>query len=480
MASSSLVKNGFFNRLTTLNGTSQDNKEILEEINKIQTELDDRIKTVYNTEYIPTPTPPPIPNPIYPTEGYVYFAKEPQTGPLNSLCDVKGIKVGHAYSPELVTGTTVITFEDFVTDMGPAYELEEGQNPGLVNTAVVGVDTPGFSPASSDVLALELKNNNGGACQGLCLSGGSAYGLSAAHGLREALDDLNIGLKVGGLVNIPLVAGSCIFDWVTLPSVDAYENRRKAVKEGLYQNLAKEAFKNSTNNDNRNGSIGAGFGAMSGLFTFRGGVGQASIVDPDFGFTVSALVVNNGVGAVNYRNKFKDGEKVDKNKVIFGTDKFFCGPLEKNGELGNLGNPDFETTQTYGLSGNLFQGGMVPPSHNTVLVVVATDLKQSHKNLDQLATMTSIGLGDAIKPFNTKYDGDVTYAISTSTYNENEKVKEGFKRLPAVPDDLHCLLGQHMQNVAARAAAKAVYNANGSIDTLVGPLPSFKQYFNKN
>jgi L-aminopeptidase/D-esterase-like protein len=52
---------------------------------------------------------------------------------------------------------------------------------------------------------------------------------------------------------------------------------------------------------------------------------------------------------------------------------------------------------------------------NTVLVVVATDASLTKLGAYRLAMMASSGLGRAVFPAHTMFDGDIVYALSTGT-----------------------------------------------------------------
>jgi len=108
----------------------------------------------------------------------------------DSICDVPGIKVGHAQDLIGGTGCTVILPDD---------------------GAVCGVDVAGGGPGTRETDALNPVNLIQ-KIQGLYLSGGSAYELAGADGVMRWCEENNRGYDVGiGLV--PIVPGAVLFDW---------------------------------------------------------------------------------------------------------------------------------------------------------------------------------------------------------------------------------------------------------------------------
>ena len=129
-----------------------------------------------------------------------------------------------------------------------------------------------------------------GKVNGLFFSGGSAFGLSAADGVRRYLKERDVGFDTAHGV-VPIVAGAIIFDL-------------GINKTGVYPDadLAFEACRNASPEPVQEGSAGAGLGATVGkLFGFercmKGGVGS-SILHGAGGLKVGALMVVNAFGEV--------------------------------------------------------------------------------------------------------------------------------------------------------------------------------------
>jgi len=106
-----------------------------------------------------------------------------------NITDVPGIKVGNAENMDALTGCTVI-----LTEKG----------------ATCGVDVRGSAPGTRETDLLNPVNTVD-KVHGICLTGGSAYGLEAASGVMQYLEEKGIGLDVAGF-NVPIVPGAVLFD----------------------------------------------------------------------------------------------------------------------------------------------------------------------------------------------------------------------------------------------------------------------------
>lgn len=294
-------------------------------------------------------------------------------GRMKGLTDVDGILVGHATDLEARTGCTVILC-------------------GGAQGAAAGVDVRGAATGSTqlDVLAPLHSNER---IHGICLSGGSAYGLEAASGVMRYLESKGIGFPVGPSGVVPLVPGAIIFD---LPLI-----AKKGFRPG--REMGEVAARAATPDAVAEGSVGAGTGATVGkLFGMKrgmkGGVGSATVwLDgPMAGVRVAALAVTNAFGDVRdpesghilagARGSAGDREFVDAAHQI------------KRGARGGF-NFRSETAAR-------------PPAPNTTLVVVATNARLNKVQANRLAQQASIGVARSISPIWTGSDGDICFAIS--------------------------------------------------------------------
>jgi L-aminopeptidase/D-esterase-like protein len=275
---------------------------------------------------------------------------------LNSITDVKGLKVGHASDYTGYTGCTVIL-------------CEEG--------AVCGIDVRGSASGTRQVDALNM-NHIVEQVHAILLSGGSSFGLDAAAGVVRYLEERGIGFDVG-IARIPIVPTAVIFDLFfgdakTRPTPEmgykACVNAKETVKEG---------------------SIGAGTGATVGkLFevtrAMKGGLGTSGVVLPD-GLAVGALVVVNAFGDIidNITGRIIVGVRASEESLEFAN------------------------------TVNCLKKGFVKKQFglvNTTLGVVATNARFNKKEITKIAQMAQGGLVRTINPVHTTFDGDLVFALS--------------------------------------------------------------------
>ena len=266
-------------------------------------------------------------------------------GPSLTLRDVPGIRVGHATDAAGRTGCTVILAQD---------------------GAVAGVDVRGSAPGTRETDLLRP-----GALveriHGVCLAGGSAFGLAAADGVMRYLAERGVGFATG-VRPVPIVPAAILFD-LGVGSPDA----APGPDDGYAACLAAESGDGALE-----GRVGAGTGATVGKLAGMdlatpGGVGSAGARLRD-GSTVAAMVVNNAIGSVVGR----DG-------------RIPAGP---GGDAGRVAD---------GAS----------PGTSTVLVVVATDATLDRGQCRKLAELAHDGIAQSISPPHTLLDGDVAFALST-------------------------------------------------------------------
>jgi L-aminopeptidase/D-esterase-like protein len=272
-------------------------------------------------------------------------------GPFNALTDVAGLRVGHAQVAGGLTGTTVV--------LTPP----EG--------AVAGADVRGAAPGTRETDLLQ-PGNTVARVHAIVLSGGSAYGLAAAHGVMGRLEAAGVGFAVPGGV-VPIVPAAVVFD---LGRGGSFAQRPDASTGAAAYDAATEGLV-------AQGVVGAGTGAVVG--GLKGGVGTASAV-LDSGAVVAALVVLNAVGSA-----------VDPAGVPHGLRTGLEGefpPVE----------PGVQATSA---------PGPLSPGTATTLAVVATDLTVDKAGAARLATMGHDGLARAIVPVHTVMDGDTIFGLST-------------------------------------------------------------------
>jgi L-aminopeptidase/D-esterase-like protein len=266
-----------------------------------------------------------------------------------------GFRVGHWTEPVAGTGCTVI-----VPPAGTLAAVDiRGGGPGTRETELLAPQAP-----MSEISAL-------------LLSGGSAFGLSAAAGVVEWCEQQHIGYDVG-IARIPIVPTAVIFD------LGITGNLRRPGPEDAFR-----ACQVLAEGPPEVGSVGAGTGATIGkLFGqdgwCKGGLGVAATRALD-GTLVAVLVVVNAFGDI----------------------------LDESGGIlaGAWRAPE-------GFVDARRAGSTVAPGHprlagNTTLAVVMTDGQISKPEATQVARMASAGVARVIAPVHTPMDGDVTFALAS-------------------------------------------------------------------
>lgn len=278
---------------------------------------------------------------------------------MKGLTDIAGIRVGHASDYDGMTGCTVVLCEAGATG---------------------GVDIRGAASGTQETDVLNPMHVTP-SVHGICLAGGSAFGLEAASGVRRYLAKKRVGFVFGGEY-VPIVSSAILFDLqlakAARPTREMGETAAAAANAGAVVE----------------GNVGAGVGATVGkLFgierAMKGGVGSATVAltGPFDGVLVSALAVVNAFGDV-----------VDPKTgaVIAGARR-------------SASSREFAVTASAVLRGE----GRAEPARNTTLAVVATNAKLSKVEATKLAQFGQQGMIRTISPVNTLIDGDIVFALAT-------------------------------------------------------------------
>ena len=189
-------------------------------------------------------------------------------GATGAITDVAGIRVGHVQKTGdgWLSGVTVV--------LPP---------PGTVGS----VDVRGGGPATHETDSLDPTTLSQ-TVDAVVLTGGSAFGLAAAHGAQRWCEENGRGFPVpGGLV--PIVPAAAIFDLGRGGDFSARPG------EAMGYAATAAAAAQPEGHDVERGNVGAGTGAAIGRGTYKGGVGTASITLEN-GVTVGALAVVNALG----------------------------------------------------------------------------------------------------------------------------------------------------------------------------------------
>jgi L-aminopeptidase/D-esterase-like protein len=278
-----------------------------------------------------------------------------------TISEIGGFSVGHWEDPVNRTGCTVI--------LAP-------------NGAVASSHHPGFAPASHETEVLRPQNSVE-ALHGLVLTGGSAFGLSAASGVVRHLLEQGAGLDTGH-IKVPIVAGAAIYDYPRNRSQGRLPDERSGY----------EAARTASKEPVLSGPYGAGVSAASGQINgpelaSPSGLGSYGVVAD--GVEMAALAVVNPLGSV----------------VDYSTGRVVSGLKRPDGQLADQGEI-LESLRQRGQDGAIFQ------RQNTVLVAVATNAKLSKLDARRLAVMAAGGINRAVYPANTIWDGDTIFALASN------------------------------------------------------------------
>ena len=271
-----------------------------------------------------------------------------------TLTAIAGITVGHATDATARTGCTVI--------LCPA-------------GATAGVDVRGAAPGTRETEALRLGRLVQKA-HAVLLTGGSAFGLDAAGGVVQYLEEQNAGFPAGP-VRVPIVPAAVIFD---LGIGDPYIRPNRE--------MGYQACINATDDPVAMGTIGAGTGATvgkaPGVSSSPGGVGSACKY-LDSGLIVAAIVVVNALGNVVHP---------DTGEIVAG---------------GKEDGSFVDITERL-LDANLVLGT------NTTIGVVATNATLTPAEVNRVAEMAHDGMARAIRPSHTMFDGDTLFSLATGAH----------------------------------------------------------------
>ena len=273
------------------------------------------------------------------------------------ITEISPLKIGQAENAEAATGLTVLI-------------CEEGMRAGL--------DVRGGGPASRDS---QLLNPLMSAqhIHAVVLSGGSAFGLGAADGVMQYLEEHGYGYDTG-FAKVPLVVQSDIYDLsVGSPEIRpdkamGYEAARAAMERPNYQD------------GNHGAGCGASVGKISGMGTaMKTGIGSHAIQIGDL--QIGAIVVVNALGDVY---DWKMGRQVagllDESRTeLRSTMDRMCASID--------------------VKDNKF-------IDNTTLAVIVTNAAFDKAQLCKIAGMAHDGFARSIDPVHTSADGDSIYALS--------------------------------------------------------------------
>jgi L-aminopeptidase/D-esterase-like protein len=270
----------------------------------------------------------------------------------------EGFRIGHASDLEAVTGVTVIL-------------CPKGMIPG--------VDIRGSATSTRQIDSLFSRHIVPN-IHGLCLAGGSAYGLEGGSGVLRYMEENGHGFG-NEKVRVPIVPTAAIFDLMI-------------GKPGIRPNaeMGYQACMNAREGNKGEGSVGAGTGATVGKFygieqAMKGGLGRARRSLKN-GLVVHVLVVVNAYG---------DVRDPTSGRIIAGARK------TKRGRR-------FADTL------KLYRRGVTRPIsafQNTILGVVITNARLDKTAASLVSRLGQAGITKCVCPAHTIYDGDIVFTLAS-------------------------------------------------------------------
>ena len=271
------------------------------------------------------------------------------------ISEMEGLRIGNAQDDEAGTGVTVLLFD---------------------GGATVGSDISGGGPAARETHLTDATTADN-PINAIVLSGGSAYGLAAADGVMQYLEEHGIGYDTGYAL-VPLVVQSCIYDL-------SYKSATIRPDKDMGYAACTDAEINLA----RSGSVGAGCGATVGKICgmercSKSGLGICALQLGDL--KMAAIVVVNALGDVF------DPE----------TGEILAGLRSEDG----MGFDD-SRAELYKINRrtDMFTG-------NTTIGAVITNGRFSKAEMNKIASMTRNAYARCINPVGTMADGDTIYAAS--------------------------------------------------------------------
>lgn len=209
----------------------------------------------------------------------------------------------------------------------------------------------------------------------LVLTGGSAFGLNAAHGVMEQLAKEKIGFKTN-YGYVPIVPAAVIFDKV-IGNPAAFPTSQQGT----------QAYLAASFNNDQQGNVGAGTGATVGKWagiesSMKAGLGMAEVNFDDA--RVLAVTVLNAVGDV----------LDDRGQIL-------AGAIDDQGQ--------FLASSAKSIRWHSPKVGM---GENTILTAIFTNFNFSKTQLHYLAQRAHLAIARRIEPSHTSFDGDVSFVCS--------------------------------------------------------------------
>src|SRR5579871_1234220 len=263
---------------------------------------------------------------------------------VQGLTVIPGIRVGHASNFDALTGCTAILCE---------------------SGAVGGVEIRGSASETSSLDTLQPGHITS-RVHAIVLSGGSAFGLETASGVRHFLAQRGAGFHAGKSI-VPIVPGAVIFD------LDIGKSGIRPTRE-----MGEAAAAAASSDPVKEGAVGAGAGATVGkIFGMRqamkSGIGSGLVELPGKVLVAALAVVN----------AFGDVRDPATGKLIAGA--------RRSPESSELAD-----TREVMKSASSRSSAWPAPSRNTTLVVCATNASLTKVEASKLAEFAGLGMARTI------------------------------------------------------------------------------------
>jgi L-aminopeptidase/D-esterase-like protein len=278
----------------------------------------------------------------------------------NPLPPPEGFRIGHWTDAEARTGCTVVI-----------------PPPGTRGS----VDVRGGGTGTREIETLSPLANAEGPTAVL-LTGGSAFGLAAADGVSQWLEERGLGRPTPA-GPVPLVPAAVVFDLV-----EGELGARPGARAGY------AACERAAAGLPERGAVGAGSGAAVGKLlgrdrATRGGVGYAA----------STLASGELIAAIAVANAFGD---------VVGEDGDLLGaPRDDGGEVVRTEHVAPQMPEPRHLAGRT--------AGNTTLACVCTDASLDKRSCAIVARMATAGIARAVNPAFTPVDGDVVFCLASGS-----------------------------------------------------------------
>ena len=315
---------------------------------------------------------------------------------LGGLCGVAAAPAATAPSPHVSSDGPALAFDFPAVQIGAA-EYEEGPTGATVilfrKPVMAAVDVRGGAPGTVNTDLLRLGHDYP-VVDAITLAGGSAYGLSVATGVANAIKEKTA--DPGNWKNIAVVPAAIIFDLggrrynTVTPDERLGRAALDAVRSGWIPL----------------GARGAGRFAMQG--GYLGDVqhsGQGAAIRQLGEIKVLVVTVVNAFGSIVDRN----GRMLRCSQPIAGD----CGAIAGRifAHLAALGAAPVAAADF---------GQHAGPTANTTITVVVTNQTLPHWALQRLAVQVHNSMSRAIQPFGTEFDGDTLFAVSTGEIKDSK------------------------------------------------------------